>query len=220
MTRRPYHNYIFLSYRQKCDGCGREEVRRDKGALLAAMKKAQSDVRISSYSLLGFKRNIAALLWLRGNTPEAVQSALFALVRGGLLRLFRIEHTLFGIARESPYSRKPIRPMSENPRAPYLMIYPFVKTSDWYLLPFAERKEMMSEHIRRGLVHKGIRQLLLYSTGVDDQEFIVSYETRSLIKFQDLVMDLRSTKARSFTERDTPLFLCLRKPMKDILRIV
>jgi len=219
MMHPPYHSYIFLSYRRRIfDGGGSGNLRESKAALLECFR-AQANA-VSSYTLLGLKGNIAALLWVRGDSPERVSRAFSALVRGGLFRLFRIERTLFGIARESPYSKKPIRPMSGNPRAPYLIVYPFTKMAEWYLLPFAERKAMMGEHIRRGLAHQGIRQLLLYSTGVDDQEFIVSYEARSLIAFQDLVADLRSTKARMFTKSDTPIFLCMRAPMRDILDFI
>ena len=54
-------------------------------------------------------------------------------------------------------------------------------------------------------VYEDITQLLLYSTGLQDQEFVVVYETDDLVRFSSLVTELRSTAARPFTERDTPL---------------
>ncbi len=48
-------------------------------------------------------------------------------------------------------------------------------------------------------------ELLLYSFGLQDQEFVVVYETDDLPLFSELVYDLRGTEARRFTERDAPL---------------
>ena len=64
---------------------------------------------------------------------------------------------------------------------------------------------MMNEHIRIGKTYREITQLLLYSFGMQDQEFVVAYETENLPQFSDLVYELRSTEARLFTLRDTPI---------------
>ena len=76
-------------------------------------------------------------------------------------------------------------------RTPYLVLYPFVKTIDWYLLGKDTRQGMMNEHIRIGHQYPEIKQLLLYSFGLQDQEFIVVYETEDLLKFSDLVNEMR-----------------------------
>ena len=62
-----------------------------------------------------------------------------------------------------------------------------------------------------------IDQLLLYSYGVDDHEFVVSYETDSLQEFQTLVMELRGTEGRRYTLSDTPMFTCVRMTPKQAL---
>jgi len=93
---------------------------------------------------------------------------------------------------------------------PYLVMYPFVKTTEWYLKPVEERRRMMFEHIKVGKQFPDITQLLLYSTGLQDQEFVVVYETDDLARFSRLVTELRSTAARPFTLRDTPLHTAIR----------
>ena len=64
---------------------------------------------------------------------------------------------------------------------------------------------MMNEHIRIGKQFREITQLLLYSFGLQDQEFVVVYETDDLTLFSRLVYDLRDTEARRYTRSDTPL---------------
>ena len=116
---------------------------------------------------------------------------------------------LWGYTRPSVYSRgsnpQEIDPFASQ-RQTYLVLYPFVKTVQWYLLGKDTRQGMMNEHIRIGRQYPEIKQLLLYSFGVQDQEFIVVYETETLYRFSELVNELRSSDAREYTERDTPVY--------------
>jgi len=81
------------------------------------------------------------------------------------------------------------------------------------------RQGIMNEHIRIGKQYEDITQLLLYSFGVQDQEFIVVYETDDLPRFSDLVNELRSTDGRRYTLRDTPLHTALYHPAEETLAL-
>jgi len=101
--------------------------------------------------------------------------------------------------------------------AQYLFVYPFVKTRDWYKLPKEQRQEMMTEHFAIGHKYPTVRINTTYSYGLDDQEFILAFETDHPSDFLDLVMDLRESKASSYTLRDTPIFTCVKMEPKEIL---
>jgi len=129
---------------------------------------------------------------------------------------FDIPYVLTGITNPSIYSRakskQEIEPY-EGERTTYFVIYPFSKTTAWYLKDRKERQEMMNEHIKIGKQYREIKQLLLYSYGIQDQEFIVAYEMEDLALFSNLVRELRSTIARDYTLLDTPIVTgLLRKP--------
>ena len=79
---------------------------------------------------------------------------------------------------------------------------------------------MMGEHIEVGRTYPKIAQILVYSTGLGDQEFIVGYETESLAEFQDLVTDLRSTEARRHTLADPLIFTCVHRSPERILELL
>lgn len=125
-------------------------------------------------------------------------------------RYMSIVDVLWGLTRPSQYARgsadREIDPMIKR-ALPYLIVYPFVKTHEWYQHSVEERRRMMTAHIRVGKQHEGIDQLLLYSTGLQDQEFVVAYESENLSGFSALVVDLRMTEARLYTERDTPVYV-------------
>ena len=130
--------------------------------------------------------------------------------------------SLWGYTRPSQYTRtrstQEIDPFAED-RQPYLVMYPFVKTTEWYLMGREARQGMMNEHIRIGKQYEDITQLLLYSFGVQDQEFIVVYETDDLPHFSDLVNELRSADGRRYTQRDTPLHTALYHPAEETLAL-
>ena len=102
----------------------------------------------------------------------------------------------------------------------YLVVYPFVKSVEWYLSPAADRQDVMKGHMRVGHRYPQVRQLLAYSFGLDDQEFIVAYETDDLIAFQDLVRELRETESRRATVRDTPIVTAIHRPLGEILQML
>jgi chlorite dismutase len=78
---------------------------------------------------------------------------------------------------------------------------------------------MMNEHIKLGKEYPDITQLLLYSVGLQDQEFVVVYETDDLTLFSDLVYRLRDTEVRRFTERDTPLYTAVYHSAEETLAL-
>jgi chlorite dismutase len=80
-----------------------------------------------------------------------------------------------------------------------------------------ERKRMMNEHIRVGLTYPSVSLNTTYSFGLDDQEFVVAFETDIVSDFLDLVQELRETEASRYTLRDTPMFSCVAQPLHEIL---
>jgi chlorite dismutase len=78
----------------------------------------------------------------------------------------------------------------------------------------------MKGHMRIGHAYPQIRQLLAYSFGLDDQEFIVAYETDDLPAFQDLVRELRETESRRATVRDTPIITAIHRPLGEVLALL
>ncbi len=102
----------------------------------------------------------------------------------------------------------------------YMFVYPFVKTRDWYLMSYEARQGMMNEHIRIGHKYPSVKLNTTYSFGLDDQDFVVAFETNSPSDFLDLVMELRETEASRFTVRDTPIFSCVLKEPREMLDLL
>ena len=67
----------------------------------------------------------------------------------------------------------------------------------------------MTDHIETGRRYPQITLNTAYSFGIDDQEFVVSFECDEPSDFLDLVQELRGTESSSWTLRDTPIFSCV-----------
>jgi chlorite dismutase len=166
------------------------------------------------------------LVWSAVNceTPSAAAAFFecFARATNPFRAYLSATTTLWGYTRQSQYTKtrsaQEIDPF-EDARKPYLVIYPFVKTTDWYLMSREARQGFMNEHIRIGKQYEEIKQLLLYSFGLQDQEFVVVYETDDLARFSDLVNELRSADGRRYTLRDSPLHTAIYHRAEETLAL-
>ncbi len=199
------------------------ERERGRAEFADLIERQMCTIETYSYSALGLKIDADLLLWNYSPSLDALQEMLAHLLLTGFGQYLTISHSLLGLLRPSIYVRKPTvqeQAAGEKERARYLVVYPFTKTIDWYLMSKEARQGMMNEHIRIGHEYPSIRQVLAYSTGLDDQEFVVVYETEKLEDFQDLVIALRSTEARRYTLRDTPIFTAIHRPLEETLKLL
>jgi chlorite dismutase len=176
-----------------------------------------------SYSTIGFKSDTDLLLWRKGLSPEQMQEMTARLLQTGIGMYLQPTHSLFGFTRASTYTRRQTtqeQAVDETSRGAYLIVYPFSKTTEWYLMSKDARQGMMNEHMRIGHGYADVSQILLYATGLDDQEFVVAYETSDLARFQSLVVDLRATEARRHTLRDTPIITAVYRPLVTALAMI
>jgi chlorite dismutase len=154
---------------------------------------------------------------------EDVEATAAQLLSAGIGKWMTPALSMLGLTRPSQYVKRPTsqeQNLFGDEPSRYLVVYPFTKSVEWYLSPAADRQEVMKGHMRVGHRYPQVRQLLAYSFGLDDQEFIVAYETDDLIAFQDLVRELRETESRRATVRDTPIVTAIHRPLSEILQML
>jgi chlorite dismutase len=194
--------------------------RADVDAFCAAVSRVEGRLVQHSYSTIGLRAHGDLLLWRMADRLEDIEETAAELLSNGFGRWLSPAMSLIGLTRPSQYVRRPTtqeQSLFTGERSRYLVVYPFVKSIDWYLTTADERQKVMAGHMKAGHQHPGVRQLLAYSFGLDDQEFIVAYETDDLVDFQDLVRELRETESRRATVRDTPIVTGIHRPLGEIL---
>ncbi len=201
-----------------------DDVRlRDAEAFERTAAAAAERVRTFTYSMVGLRADVDLLFWRLGASAEALEETAASLLQSGVGRFMTVAQSMLGMVRPSTYVKKQTvqeQAMFTGERNAYLIVYPFVKTAEWYLLDREARQNMMNEHIKVGHQFPMVQQLLAYSFGLDDQEFIVAYETDDLPAFLDLVYALRMTEGRKYTLRDTPILTGIHRPIREILALL
>ena len=178
-----------------------------------------SGIRFRSYSTLGLRDDAEFLFWFAAETVEEIQdviSKLYLTVFGKYIIPSRV---YLSCTRPSIYARKG-RTLSfvagEEPRK-YVIVYPFTKTREWYLLPNEQRQKMMDQHIDVSEKYPQVILNTTYSFGIDDQDFMLAFECDNLRDFQNLIMDLRQTQVSAYVAVDTPMITCVKKDIVPLI---
>ena len=163
---------------------------------------------LRAFSTVGTRGDCDLMLLAQAQNLERIHEFHVVLGQSGLMKWASIPYSFLAMTKVSEYSeesRLEVRPA----HAKYLFVYPFVKTRAWYALPADERYRIMQEHIKLGREYPDIDLNTSYSFGLDDQEFVVAFETDDPGSFLDLVQRLRTTESSLYTARDTPTFTCI-----------
>ena len=224
MADRQLNLYANYAYTDAYFALGDDE-RRDVRRKIADEAKAVGE-RTNLYTVFPARSDTDILIWSAweasedGRETEAAFTGYHAVVEGWR-RYVRPVQSLWGYTRVSMYARgkseQDMDPFDDG-RQKYFVAYPFSKTKDWYLMSMDARQGQMNEHIKLGKTYPEIKQLLLYSFGLQDQEFVVAYEMADLPKFSKLVNELRATEARRHTLLDTPLITGIHRTREEFIR--
>jgi chlorite dismutase len=186
----------------------------DGTAFVAAESEtAAAGVRTLAYSSIGLEPGVDLVLLRLASSLDALEEAGARLARSGLGSWLTIRHSILGQIGPSQYVAKPSaqeRSLLDGDPARYLIVYPFTKSAEWYLLSREARQGIMNEHMRVGRGYPTVRQLLAYSFGLDDGDFLVAYDTDDLVAFGELVRELRGTESRRSTVNDRPILIGMR----------
>jgi len=195
-----------------------------KRELAEIVESYHGQMIVLPYSTLGLKAGIDFMLWRIGFDIDPFQKMAADINKSVLGQYLEVPQSFLAMTKHSQYVEEHVHEGQEGRRLrivpgkrPFLFVYPFVKTRDWYLLPMPERQRIMNEHIAIGHKYPRVKINTTYSFGLDDQDFVVAFESDTADEFLDLVQELRETESSKYTVRDTPMFTCRRTSMEEIL---
>ena len=198
-------------------------TRRETADRFAAAVVTDDPTVTETYSMIGLEAGADLLVWRLAESLDDLETAAARVLRTGIGRWMTVRHSFIGLIRDSQYVARPTsqeQSLFEGERSRYLIVYPFTKSAEWYLTSKEVRQGSMNEHMKVGRTYPQVRQLLAYSFGLDDMDFVVAYETDDLPAFGALVRDLRGTDGRRSTVRDTPILTAIHRPIGEILDLL
>ena len=178
-----------------------------------------SNIMFRCYSNLGLRDDTDFLFWFAAKTVDEIQIVMEKIFKTVFGKYIIPSRTYLSCTRPSLYvqEQKPHGFVTGNEPKKHVIVYPFTKTREWYLLPKEKRQEIMDEHIE---ISKKYPQVVLnttYSFGIHDEDFMLAFEMDNIRDFQDLIMELRESQVSTFVKNDIPMIVCVKKDIVPLI---
>ena len=180
---------------------------------------------VRCYSTVGTRGDVDFMVWQVSYELEDIQRMAGELLGTALGGYLTTPYSYLSMTKSSAYVEKYAGPGEDRATrlalAPgahrYLFVYPLTKMREWYGLPADERQQIMNQHIAIGATYSSVTISTTYSFGLDDQEFVLAFETDEPGDFLDLVQELRGSVSSAYTLTDVPIFTCVASTARGML---
>ena len=160
------------------------------------------------YDVGGLRADADLLVWWLDDDPEVLQDAYHRLRGSALGRYLEPVWSCMGLHTPAEFNPRHV-PACLAGVAPrdWVMVYPFVRSYEWYLLEPEERSRMMAQHGRHGFSkYPDVKGSTLSTFGLSDYEWILGFEADSLDRLEGVLHHQRYTEARMHVRVDTPFY--------------
>ncbi|OIQ78402.1 putative heme-dependent peroxidase [mine drainage metagenome] len=183
------------------------EARAEIVALAEEAVAAEGLVVRGWYDVGGLRADADLMVWWHAESIEEVQGAYHRLRASELGAFLEPVWSNVGLHRPAEFNKGHIPAFlaGEEPRA-YLCLYPFVRSYEWYVLPEAERREMLAEHGRAARGYADVQANTVAAFALGDYEWLLAFEADELHRIVDLMRDLRAVEARRHVREEIPFF--------------
>jgi chlorite dismutase len=192
----------------------------DLSAATSAVEAAGVTIR-GFYDVSGLRSDADLMIWLHGSEPETLQWALRELRRSEPLAALLPTWNAMGVHRDAEFTSNhlPAFMRGKEPE-PWLTVYPFVRSYEWYLLPEEERRAMLGDHGRKGSEYRQVLANTVASFALGDYEWILALEAPELVDLVDLMRHLRQTDARRHVREEVPFYTGRRITVDEIAEVL
>jgi peroxiredoxin len=170
------------------------------------------------YDVAGFRADADFMFWWVAPTSDDLQDAYQRFRQTALGRACVPVWSQLALHRPAEFNKSHIPAFlaDEEPQR-FVCVYPFVRSYEWYLLPEAERREMLAEHGRMARDFPDVRANTVASFALGDYEWMLAFEAEELHRIVDLMRHLRGAKARLHTREEIPFYTGARKPVAELV---
>jgi peroxiredoxin len=195
----------------------REDMSAEVDALFEQLAGKDVVVR-GTYDLAGLRADADVLVWWHSSSSDALQEAYGLLRRTALGRHLEPVWSQMALHRPAEFNKSHLPAFLAGEQArPYLCVYPFVRSYEWYLLPDEERRAMLAEHGRMARGYPDVRANTVASFALGDYEWMLAFEADELYRIVDLMRDLRASAARRHVREEVPFFTGRRRSVTELV---
>jgi chlorite dismutase len=198
-------------------GEDRDVMVKEVESLLAELEEGGVVTR-GVYDLGGMRADADFMVWWHGERIEDVQRAYRALLRTEFGRLLEPTWSAAALHRPAEFNKSHIPAFLADEQAKdFICVYPFVRSYEWYLLPDAERRDMLREHGQMARDFPDVRANTIASFALNDYEWVLAFEADELHRIVDLMRELRASRARLHVRDELPFHTGRRVDVGELL---
>lgn len=196
----------------------------DCGSLADDLHELADSHRVSIrglYATVGFRTDSDLAMWWIADSADRIQAMVADLHRSPLGSLLSQSWAFLGVHRPPEVAKDHVPAFIQGaPPKKHVVIYPFIRTSEWYLIPREERALLLREHGDMGREFPDILANTTSGFGLGDWEWILAFEAEELVSLVDCMRRLRDAQARRYTKEDTPFITGIRGEAKDVFSLL
>jgi hydrogen peroxide-dependent heme synthase len=180
---------------------------------------AHKDVVVrGTYDVSGLRADADLMVWWHAPSADALQEAYALLRRTAFGRYLAPVWSQAALHRPAEFNRSHLPAFLAGEEArPYLCVYPFVRSYEWYLLPDEERRAMLAEHGQMARGYPDVRANTVASFALGDYEWMLAFEADELYRIVDLMRELRASAARRHVREEVPFYTGRRRSIAEIV---
>jgi chlorite dismutase len=173
------------------------------------------------YDVSGLRADADLMIWLHGGAPEKLQWALRELRRSPQLSGLLPTWNAMGVHRDAEFSKSHVPGFLRGEHArDWLVVYPFDRSYDWYVLEEDDRRRMLADHGRKGAAFPSVVANTVSAFALGDYEWILPMESDSLTDLVDMMRALRATEARLHVRNEVPFYTGRRISVAEIAEVL
>ena len=185
---------------------------------LFAQLEAEGVVTRGVYDIGGLRADADFMVWWHAERIEDVQRAYRSLLRTELGHLLEPTWSAAALHRPAECNTSHIPAfLGDEPPKDFICVYPFVRSYEWYLLPDAERRDMLREHGQQARDYPDVRANTIASFALNDYEWVLAFEADELHRIVDLMRELRASRARMHVREELPFHTGRRVQVDELL---
>ncbi|MGO4257893.1 hydrogen peroxide-dependent heme synthase [Marmoricola sp. RAF53] len=159
------------------------------------------------YDVAGLRADADLMIWWHAEEADDLQAAYQ-----------RFRSTAFGRRLDGVWSQMALhRPaefnkshvpafLADEEAQPYVCVYPFVRSYEWYLLEDGERRRLLAEHGKMARDYPDVRANTVSSFALGDYEWMLAFEAAELYRIVDLMRHLRGSETRRHVREEVPFY--------------
>ncbi|CAN5304260.1 chlorite dismutase family protein [soil metagenome] len=170
------------------------------------------------YDVAGFRADADVMVWSHASSSDQLQNLYHRLRRTEFGQHLAPVWSQMALHRPAEFNRSHIPAfLAEETPHPYVAVYPFVRSFEWYLLEENERRALLAEHGQMARDYPDVRANTVPAFALGDYEWMLAFEADDLDRIVDLMRHLRGSQTRLHVREEVPFYTGARVEVAGLL---